>query len=71
MERRVQEGESQGEIEIDIKKLAGTDISSLSFKIAAFSLEEKVSIATGVGWMGGRCVVSPRRDRISSAVDIM
>ncbi|PFH46305.1 glycoside hydrolase family 3 protein [Amanita thiersii Skay4041] len=25
-------------------------------KIAGFSLEEKISTATGVGWMGGRCV---------------
>ncbi|KAF9468335.1 glycoside hydrolase family 3 protein [Collybia nuda] len=25
-------------------------------KVAGFSLEEKVSVATGVGWQGGRCV---------------
>ncbi|XP_006455624.1 hypothetical protein AGABI2DRAFT_195052 [Agaricus bisporus var. bisporus H97] len=25
-------------------------------KIASFSLEEKVNVTTGVGWMGGRCV---------------
>ena len=34
--------------------------SSLTFssKISSFSLEEKVSVATGVGWMNGRCVVN-------------
>ncbi|KAF8637156.1 hypothetical protein AX17_003060 [Amanita inopinata Kibby_2008] len=37
-------------------------------KISGFSLEEKVSVATGVGWMGGRCVgnipsIEPRNGR--------
>ncbi|KAF9451014.1 glycoside hydrolase family 3 protein [Macrolepiota fuliginosa MF-IS2] len=33
-----------------------TAYSKAKAKVAAFSLEEKVSIATGVGWMNGRCV---------------
>jgi len=29
-----------------------------SLQVSLFSLEEKVSVATGVGWMNGRCVVN-------------
>jgi len=31
---------------------------NFSSKVSLFSLEEKVSVATGVGWMNGRCVVN-------------
>ena len=40
----------------DFGKAWSTAHSKAKAKVAQLSLEQKVNLTTGVGWMGGRCV---------------